>query len=272
MERATCILLVVTVAASAGVVNSQETAVFNSKEISLAYDKRHYNEAKVVVLPKATGRATPEAAAGPKRFEIALRHQPRSRWEGAARYYYPSHSAIYVTPLFDPSVKDFPAAYPSLHSNALDLRKLLLLTPREFNAQADRRSKDGEALDLPDEPFSNTGACLLAHYKRLSHPRCAGYRVLTYYRNSIAGYGATNTELHYQYQGLTTDQRYFVTARIAVRHDRLPDSIDDPRAASDETEAEQRAERKRINRWKEDTFFPPLPALDAMVGSIQVNL
>jgi hypothetical protein len=203
---------------------------------------------------------------------IELRHQPRSHWNGEDRYYYPSHSAIFVTPLYDTSVKDFAAAYPSLHENVLSLQKLLLLTRQQFYARLERRSKDRERLELPDEPFSNAEACLLAHYKRLTQPRCSGYRILTYYRQGTAGYGATNTELHYQYQGLTTDGKFVLTARLAVHHDRLPDSIDDPRAASDETEAEQLAERKRINAWKEDSFFPPLPALDEMIGSIRIKL
>jgi hypothetical protein len=202
---------------------------------------------------------------------IELKHQPRSNWREGGRYYYPSSSAIYVTPLFDRTVRDFAAAYPSLHENALGLRKILLLDRRQFYAQTKGGWLSAESLQLPDEPFSNAGACLLAHYKRLTQPNATGYRVLTYYRNAMAGYGATNTELHYQYQGLTTDERFFLTARLAVRHDRLPDSIDDPRAERDETPVAERAERRRINGWKEESFFPPLPALDEMIGSIQIK-
>lgn len=272
-----------------------EVSQFTSSDISLAYDSSFFDAATLSILPKVLGRASPQGPAGPKRYVVELKHQSRSQWHEGGRYYFPSSSAIYVTPLFDRSVRDFAAAYPSLHENALTLQKILLLTRRQFHAAVDRqsngrdsraaiewtpfsrpmtteqRAKQREPLALPDEPFSNTGACLLAHYKELTQPHCTGYRVLTYYRNAKAGYGATNTELHYQYQGLTADERFFVTARLAVRHDRLPDSIDDPRANSQETEAEQRAERKRINGWKAETFFPPLPALDEMIASIRVT-
>ena len=252
--------------------HGSETTVFDSPEVSLRFDNRYYDRAKIVVVPKVLGPATPAGSTGPKRLALELSHRPRSTWKGAGRYYFPSGSVIYVTPLFDASVRDFAAAYPSLHRNAQTLREILPLTRQEFYKRVERPATAPDRFFLPDEPFSNTGACLLAHYKRLAQPRSIGYRVLTYYRNSIAGYGATNAELHYQYQGLTADRRFFVTAQVGVRHDLLPDSIDDPRAASNETEAEQMAERRRINRWKEDSFFPPLPALDEMIGSLQIKL
>ncbi len=271
MRRAICLSFVaaaVVVSTASG--QRRDLAVFDSGEIALTFDRAHFEKVEVHILPKAPGSASPFAAAGPKRHVVALHHPPRSAFRGEGRYYYPSSSAIYVTPLSDPSVKDFTAAYPSLQKNAMALRSLLLLTPREFYRRLEP-SADPEPLQLPDEPFSNSGAALLAHYKRLRQPRANGYRVLTYYRQGTAGYGATNTELTYQYQGLTADERFFLTARLAVRHDRLPDSIDDPRAESDETEAEERAERKKINGWKEATFFPPLPALDEMIGSILIK-
>ena len=272
MRRAICSSFVAAIlVVSSGIVTSADLSVFDSGEFSLTFDKAHFDKVEVVVIPKKPGPVSPSGATGPKRHVLGLHHRPRSSWHGPGRYYHPSSSAIYVTPLFDSSVKDFAAAYPSLHENTLALKKLLLLTRREFEARAGRWSHP-DPLQLPDEPFSNSGACLLAHYKRLIQPRCSGYRVLTYYRNAKAGYGATNAELQYQYQGLTTDEKFFITAQIAVRHDLLPDSIDDPRAASDETEAEQLAERKRINRWKEDSFLPPLGALDDMISSLQINL
>lgn len=296
MRRTVCSSIVAgTFAAFVATAQSGELAVFDSGAFSLTFEKAHFDKVTTVVLPKTPGSASPAGSAGPRRHVLELHHQSRSPSREAGRYYWPSSSAIYITPLYDASVKDFAAAYPSLHKNALALRKILLLTRRQFYAEVDRpsdagewradlqwtpfsrprtteqRSKQREPLTLPDEPFSNAGAYLLAHYKRLTQPNCTGYRVLTYYRNAITGYGATNAELHYQYQGFTADQKFFVTARLAVRHDRLPDSIDDPRAASDETEAEQMAERKRITRWKESSFVPPLTALDDMIGSLRIK-
>jgi hypothetical protein len=271
MRRAICTFSVgATFAFCAASLHSGELAVFDSGEIAVSFDKRHFEKVELNIIPKCPGRASPEGATGPKRRVLTLRHQPRSAFKGAGRYYYPSSSAIYVTPLFDSSVKEFAAAYPSLHENALGLRKLLLLSRREFEARAEQW-KHPDPVQVPDEPFSNAGACLLAHYKRLNQPRCTGYRMLTYYRNGSAGYGAINAELQYQYQGFTRDERFFITAKLAVRHDLLPDSIDDARAASDETPAEQLAERKGINRWKEDSFLPPLTVLDAMIGSLHIG-
>jgi len=102
----------------------------------------------------------------------------------------------------------------------------------------------------------------------ISTNRGDGCRFVTCYRNGETGYGATNEELLYNFQGMTKRNDFYISARLAVRHDQLPDSIDDPRSASDETEREKRAENGRIDRWSDKSFYPPLAQLDSMLESL----
>jgi len=245
-------------------------AHFSSEKLSLAYSKKCFEAASIHTLPKKTyedGKGPPFGV-GPKRYAIELiphRQQPRH----GGRYYYPSYSVIYVTPLHDQTVADFDRAYPGLSDVSL-LQELLKDRPNNLYAWTVRRSRPSGGWIIPDEPFNNAGACLLAKFRTISTSWGAGCRFLTYYRQGKAGYGATNDELLYNFQGTTKDNRFYVSARLAVRHDRLPDSIDDPRAKSEETEQEQRAEHDRVDHWPDKSFYPPLSQLDSMIESVQI--
>jgi hypothetical protein len=247
-------------------------ATFISEKISLAYPTKYYQDAKIHTLPKKIygGGAGPPFGAGPARYAIEFSsHRQQARHAG--RYYYPSYSVIYVTPLHDPTVPDFDKAYPGLSGTVRLLRELLKDAPNDLYLWTAQRSSPSRGWILPDEPFSNAGACLLARFLIISASWGDGCRFLTYYRNGKAGYGATNQELVYNFQGTLKHNDFYVSARLAVRHDRLPDSIDDPRAASEETEEEQRAEHDRINRWPNKSFYPPLTQLDSMIESLRIK-
>jgi len=243
---------------------------FSNENFSLSYPRKYYLDAKIHMLSKKidSEETGPPFNVGPARYVIEL--TPRKQEQRlSGRYYYPSYSVIYVTPLHDDTVADFDKAYPGLSGNARLLHQLLKDRPNDLYAWTAQRSAPSHGWILPDEPFSNAGALLLARFRIISSSWGDGCRFLTYYRNGKAGYGATNQELLYNFQGTTKRNDLYVSARLAVRHDRLPDSIDDPRAASDETEQEQRAEHDRIDRWPDKSFYPPLTQLDSMMESLQ---
>jgi hypothetical protein len=245
----------------AGCASQPQTTVAGHG-LSLTLPKGAYTKAQVKVLPRHV--EVPDEVpvdVGPRRWEVVLPHTPRTSMKvGGPRYYYPAGSDVFVTPLQDASVPSYAVAYPEWAKSARELRALLAVPqPEDLAAR------------LPGEPFNDAGRALNAKVRRIETPTLTGYRVLCYYRQGTAGYGATNAELTYDFQGLTKDGRYYVSARLAVRNDRLPDSIDDPRAKSGETVAESAAERKRIDSWSEDSFFPTLHALDGMMESLRVK-
>ena len=267
--------VVVAVAGAFAVASDQGgesvSASFVNEKLSLSYPKKYYEGAKIRGLPKITyqdGKGPPFGV-GPARYVIELipRHQqPRH----GGRYYYPSYSVIYMTPLRDQTVANFDRAYPGLSGSADLLHELLKERPNDLYAWTVRRSRPSGGWVIPDQPFNNAGACLLAKFRTISTTWGDGCRFLTYYRQGKAGYGAANEELLYNFQGMTKDNQFYISARLAVRHDRLPDSIDDPKAASNETEEEQRIEHDRIDRWPDRSFYPPLTALDSMIASLQI--
>lgn len=187
------------------------------------------------------------------------------------RYFQPSYSMIYITPLRDVGVPNFQRAYPTVAENYGRLQRLLASHPTDLDRYYEEIFKRTQNYELPDEPFNNAGAALLARPRFWHLKWGTGVRFLTYYRQGKAGYGATNAELFYNFQGVTSDKHYYISARLAVRHSALPDSIDDRRAASEGTTQENRAEYQRINSWNDETFFPKLTDLDEMMGSLRIK-
>src|SRR6516164_11493487 len=86
------------------------------------------------------------------------------------------------------------SAYPGLSDSGRLLQELLKERPTDLFAWIVRRSRPSGRWVLPDEPFNNAGALLLAKFRTISTSWGACCRFLTYYRNGKAGYGATNEE------------------------------------------------------------------------------
>jgi len=188
------------------------------------------------------------------------------------RYYYPSYNVVFITPLTDQSVKNFSETYRDLVGNAKLLEIVLKERPIDlYEWQLERWKHDEHAGRVPDYPNRNAAACLLSKFRILRTDWGEGCRFLTYYRNGQAGYGAVNDELFYNFQGKTSTGAFYISARLAVQHPKLPETMDDPRAKMDETDKTLRAEHERIDRWKDDSFYPKLSALDAMLATIQIN-
>jgi hypothetical protein len=246
---------------------------FSKNGIAFSFDHSYFTAAELIRRPrKVEPKNELPVDVGPPHFQISLLHAPRTSWSpDQPRYFEPSYSTIYITPLSDPVVPDFQKAYPGLFENCTRLKTLLTARPKDLDRYYEAIFKKTGKYELPHEPFNNAGAALLAR-ARFWHVACGdGVRFLTYYQQGKTGYGATNAELLYNFQGLTSDRRYYISARFAVRHPKLPDSIDDPRAASEGSHRENRAEYERINSWKDETFFPKLTDLDQMIGSLRIK-
>ena len=252
---------------------SQMLENFSENGVTFTYDRSYFEAAKLFQLPrKVEVKDEMPINVGPPRFRIQLLHAPRSAWSpGRPRYFQPSYSMIYITPLTDMGVPDFQRAYPGLAENYRGLQRLLASHPTNLNRYYHKIYERTLEYKLPDEPFNNAGAALLARSRFLHLKWGTAIRFLTYYQQDKTGYGATNAQLIYNFQGVTSGNDYYVSARFAVRHSALPDSIDDPRAKSDSTEQETRAEYERTNSWNDETFFPKLTDLDQMMDSLRIK-
>ena len=240
-------------------------------KLSFSYSKKYFDSAELVVLPKELKDSFKHI--GPKRWMIHLTHPSRTSMVlKEPRYYFPSSSLVYITPLHDSTVSSFAKAYWQLSENARNFKLLLEDRSKSFAPWLVQWNRQVAPWPwLPDEPWKDAGQGLMAKFRLLENSRLYGFRLLCYYAQGNTGIGATNAELTYNFQGMTKDGKFDVSARLAVRHPSLPDSIDDPRAASGNTEKEVVEEQRRVNSWGDDSFFPPLKALDDMVASIIVT-
>jgi hypothetical protein len=257
--------------------SDSEWQTVSAHGLSFRYPPAFYAAAQIEALPKKlpVQGDSPLFGIGPARWQFSLTWPPKKALPlKKGRYYFPPPSVIYITPLFDRSVRDFRTSYFTLSENATALGQLLSAPARDYSPWLKMwnvSTPPGLPDRLPDEPFSDAGEGLCAKFRLCNFPEFHGFRLLTYYANGITGIGATNEELIYNFQGLTKDGRYYVSARLAVHHPALPNDIDDPRAALNETEKAVEAEQKRVNSWKQESFVPPLQTLDDIISSVTIH-
>jgi hypothetical protein len=126
---------------------------------------------------------------------------------------------------------------------------------------------------LPYLPLYNARQVIHPQIKYLDFRNGQGVRFLTWYSQGIVP--INNHELHYTYQGLTSDGQYYVAAVLPVNLPGLPAderatdplppdlSNDYPKYVADTADM--------LNQQPADAFTPDLSKLDAMMQSIEVR-
>ena len=155
---------------------------------------------------------------------------------------------IEVTPLTDPSERDFAAAYPGLHSAARALRALL----------RSRGIPSRKALQTADPALVDSEYSFAARVERVSGPAVSGFAFLAQFTQEADPAPPNNRELTYAFLGITADGRYLVEANLTVNHPSL--------AAQN-----LRDGMRQLARLDEGSFRPPLPRLKAMLRSLRVS-
>ena len=242
--------------------------------LSLRYASAYFEEPHITIEPKTVADSTPrpfQFFIPPSGQRVVSLKSKRSRMIHGNGYYYPSYNVIFVTPLQESTIDEF--AKKDLSENTKVLDDLLSAPPINLSEWSEARAKEQPTAGrwVPDYPYRNAAPFLLAKFKVVSTTWGRGCRYLTYYRNGRAGYGAVNDELFYNFQGITKDRAFYISARLAITHPSLPETMDDPVAAMNETDDEFRAEHDRVDRWTDKSFFPPLAILDAMLMSIEMT-
>ena len=132
---------------------------------------------------------------------------------------------------------------------------------------------------LPNVPFFNAGSLIAANIKLISFQSGNGVRVLTQY----AQYSApiNNRELFYHFQGLTSDNKYYVIAILPITAPLLPED-EKPEAAVPPdgvplptdigpNEVYYFSVTEKLNVLAPDSYTPSLNALDMLIQSILVT-
>ncbi len=124
-----------------------------------------------------------------------------------------------------------------------------------------------------------------AQVRYLSFANGSGVRVLTQFAQNW--WPINNGDLVYVFQGLTSDNAYYISAILPVTAPFLPEQVDDPAAVppvdgvsfpassspkfGEEYSSYQRAVIKKLNEISPEKFVPSLSMLDALMESLQVE-
>ncbi len=130
---------------------------------------------------------------------------------------------------------------------------------------------------IPGIPTFNAGQLFVSNMQVISFQNGSGVRALTQYAQYFAT--VNNFELTYQYQGLTSDGKYYVIAILPVNitflaSDDKPDASVPtdgiPIPANGPDESYYAAVTQKLNGTSPDAFTPSLPLLDALIQSINI--
>jgi hypothetical protein len=185
---------------------------------------------------------------------------------------YPEHIAFdfqgYVLPqtFHDPVIAVYPVdAYQAINPSAIDiiagLKNLLATKPPTATA-------------LPFLPVFNAGQMIQAKIDYFDFKNGSGVRYLTEFSQSYAV--INNFELIYTYQGLTSDEKYYVSAILPISHPSLPPNGDEiPGGDYDDFIAHYEQyitdTTNALNGQPPESFTPSIIKLDQMLKSLNVT-
>jgi hypothetical protein len=126
-------------------------------------------------------------------------------------------------------------------------------------------------VQLPFLPLSNEGQLLHAQVQYLPFKNGEGVRFLTQLSQGMTP--VNNYELIYTFQGLTSDDKYYVAAILPVTNPELPADTGGVQQATLVGDFQDYLSGMigQLNGQLSDQFTPDLLKLDAMIRSIEVK-
>lgn len=167
---------------------------------------------------------------------------------------------------FQAQVRVYPLAdLKGLDSSVADevakLKALLVAQPAE------------PAENVPVFPLFNAAQVMHSNVAYLQFANGKGVRFVTFYAQDVAP--ITNDGLFYTFQGLTTDEKYYVTVFWASKTDKLPNSYQDAKitdygAWAKQFETYRTDTINMLNGLPPEAYVPNLSLLDQLVQSISI--
>jgi hypothetical protein len=176
-----------------------------------------------------------------------------------------------------PQIRVYPVDELSVSGNQIvqELRKLLAERPTTLQI----------GIGIPILPPLHAGQLTDAQIQYLTFANGSGIRVLTQFAQDAGP--INNEDLVYVFQGLTNDERYYVSAFLPVSAPFLPDHVDDPDTVpavdgvsfpkfnstsfNSEYASYQQAIKHKLDTTPPEEFSPALSKLDDLVASLQVG-
>jgi hypothetical protein len=150
-------------------------------------------------------------------------------------------------------------AYRSLDRTAGAIADQLSLLLKDRPPMAD---------ELPFLPIWNAAPLIYAKLSYVDFKNGSGLRYLTQFAQDVAP--IYNQALIYTYQGLTSDQNWYVAAVLPVTHPSLADTADEAGWEIADPPAYYAQVAEQLSQEADDSFTPSLSLLDALIASIRV--
>ncbi len=190
---------------------------------------------------------------------------------------YPEHKLIYFDDyllsgtFFRPIVQIFPLEeYLVLSDHTAE-------TIETLKAITAKKAIADNIIELPYLPWPSAAQQFYANVEFLESQAGSGLRYLTQYIQDVGP--VTNQGLFYTYQGITTDQKYYISAVFPVNHSELPLDWDDyfePNGTDYESFEENYTGYldltvKMLDETGADDFKPSLQLLDEIIKSLNIE-
>lgn len=159
-----------------------------------------------------------------------------------------------------------PHRFPECESN----RKELLQMMKDHGSHIGRYNR------VPETPGANASQMFFGKSKVQEFPWGKGFVFLTTYINAKTGCLVNNDMLVLTLQGVTTDERFAVSGRFAIRHPKLPEDMHDKRGgpfvafAIDDNRDRVRAEAW-LDRQPDDSFQPSISCYMEMLSQLKIG-
>lgn len=195
--------------------------IAQAKEIPFKFDSADFGDVRIRQVKKvnsddeAVNSKFPIDAPAHSCFDLEAK-RPLPAIEKGPRYFYPAYSFVCLVPTSDSSEANFAKAYPNFNKAVEQVRSLIEKKPTVFKQFG----------DVFDFPYNNAGWSVKAKIRYLEFSKSSGVFFLVQYSQDLTPTPLNNVELTANFQGLTTDGRYYVAARFSLTHHSLPKGID----------------------------------------------
>jgi len=173
-----------------------------------------------------------------------------------------SNSEIYIYPLKGVQSPDFKKKFPVVTEATQDLKTLL-------------QRKTAAPKEIPLLPWMDTGTSMNARIKYLVDGNVHFVRYLSQYNPEPTPFN--NADLVYAAQGLTKDDKYYVSAYLHAKAEGLADTRESDHWSKNKFQQFSKNFPKysadmlqKLSKMNESAFTPPLSQFDQVVASIKV--
>jgi hypothetical protein len=162
------------------------------------------------------------------------------------------------------------APYKTIQPHIEHLQSLLKVRPNKVPSGDKHGDRYDKLEQLPDYPSRNAGHLLQV---KMGYIDAAWGSGLFYISQFVQGIGEApnNEELVYLFQGLTKDEKYYVSADFRITHPSIPNALRE--VPKTRQEADDLTERivSTLSKQADDSFTPSLRKIREWVSTLKIE-